>query len=79
MKFPSLADWTGIVERKLFAQTYKSYGLATVRDSVLKVEARVEPFKHGRGFSSRDAGQPWCARRDLNPQHFDPKSNALSN
>ena len=26
-----LADWTGIVETEFFAQTYKSYGLATVR------------------------------------------------
>ena len=50
MKFPSLADWTGIVERELFAQTYKSYGLATARDSVLKVEARGEPFNNGRGL-----------------------------
>jgi hypothetical protein len=26
-----LADWTGMVETELFAQIYKSYGLATVR------------------------------------------------
>jgi len=31
MKFLSLADWTGIIETELFAKTYKSYGLATVR------------------------------------------------
>jgi hypothetical protein len=31
MKFLSLADRTGIVETELFAQTYRSYGLATVR------------------------------------------------
>jgi hypothetical protein len=31
MKFLTLADWTGMVETELFAQTYKSYGLATVR------------------------------------------------
>ena len=35
MKFLSLADWTGIIETELFAQTYKSYGLATVRYPVL--------------------------------------------
>jgi hypothetical protein len=26
----SPTDWTGIIETELFAQTYKSYGLATV-------------------------------------------------
>jgi DNA polymerase III alpha subunit len=60
MKFLSLADWTGIVETELFAQTYKSYGLATVRYPVLEVTATVEPFENGRGFSLRvlRAGKP---------------------
>ncbi len=60
MKFLSLADWTGIVETELFAQTYKSYGLATVRYPVLEIEARVEPFENGRGFSLHvlRAGRP---------------------
>ena len=60
MKFLSLADWTGIVETELFAQTYKSYGLATIRYPVLEIEARVEPFENGRGFSLRvlRAGKP---------------------
>ena len=31
MKFLPVADWTGIVETELFAQTYKNCGLATVR------------------------------------------------
>jgi DNA polymerase III alpha subunit len=53
MKFLSLADWTGIVETELFAQTYKSYGLATVRYPVLEIEARVEPFDNRHGFSLR--------------------------
>jgi DNA polymerase-3 subunit alpha len=53
MKFLSLADWTGIIETELFAKTYKSYGLATVRYSVLEIEARVEPFENGRGFILR--------------------------
>jgi error-prone DNA polymerase len=53
MKFLSLADWTGIVETELFAKTYKTYGLATVRYPVLEIEARVEPFENGRGFSLR--------------------------
>jgi DNA polymerase-3 subunit alpha len=60
MKFLTLADWTGMVETELFAQTYKSYGLATVRYPVLEVKARVEPFDNGRGFSLRvlSAGKP---------------------
>jgi DNA polymerase III alpha subunit len=53
MKFLSLADWTGIIETELFAQTYKTYGLATVRYPVLEVQARIEPFENGRGFSLR--------------------------
>ena len=60
MKFLTLADWTGMVETELFAQTYKSYGLATVRYPVLEVTATVEPFENGRGFSLRvlRAGAP---------------------
>ncbi len=60
MKFLTLADWTGMVETELFAQTYKSYGLATVRYPVLEVIATVEPFENGRGFSLRvlRAGKP---------------------
>jgi DNA polymerase III alpha subunit len=60
MKFLSLADWTGIVETELFAQTYKSHGLATIRYPVIEIEARVEPFDNGRGFSLRvlRAGRP---------------------
>jgi hypothetical protein len=46
MKFLTLADWTGMVETELFAQTYKSYGLATVRYPVLEVTATVEPFEN---------------------------------
>jgi len=53
MKFLSLADRTGIIETELFAQTYKTYGLATVRYPVLEIEARIEPFENGRGFSLR--------------------------
>ena len=52
-KFLTLADWTGIVETELFAQTYKNYGLATVRYPVLEVTATVEPFENGRGYSLR--------------------------
>jgi DNA polymerase III alpha subunit len=60
MKFLTLADWTGITETELFAQTYRNHGLATVRYPVLAVKAKVEPFENGRGFSLRAlwAGQP---------------------
>ena len=53
MKFLSLADWTGIIETELFAQTYKTYGLATVRYPVLEIEGSIEAFENGRGFSLR--------------------------
>ncbi len=60
MKFLTLADWTGMVETELFAPTYRSYGLATVRYPVLEVTAMVEPFENGNGFSLRvhRAGKP---------------------
>lgn len=60
MKFMTLADWTVMFETELFAQTYRSYGLATVRYPVLEVEAKVEPFENGRGFTLRvlKAGKP---------------------
>jgi hypothetical protein len=48
------------VETELFASTYRSYGLATIRYPVLEVTATVEPFANGRGFSLRvlRAGRP---------------------
>ncbi|MDH7502757.1 MAG: hypothetical protein QHJ82_08615, partial [Verrucomicrobiota bacterium] len=60
MKFPTLADRTGILETELFASTYKAYGLATVRYPVLEVTGRVETFENGRGFTLRvlRAGPP---------------------
>lgn len=60
MKFLTLADWTGLIETELFAPTYRSYGLATVRYPVLEVTATVEPFDNGHGFSLRvlRAGKP---------------------
>jgi DNA polymerase III alpha subunit len=74
MKFLSLADWTGIVETELFAQTYRSYGLATIRYPVLEIEANVEPFDNGRGFSLRAlrAGKPrsiLCATPGATPMN----------
>src|ERR1044071_2214068 len=51
MKFLTIADRTGIVETELFARTYKSYGLNTVRYRVLELAATVEPFENGGGFT----------------------------
>ena len=44
----------------LFAETYRSYGLATVRYPVLEVTAQVEPFENRRGWTLRAlrAGKP---------------------
>lgn len=60
MKFLTLADRTGMVETELFAATYRNYALATVRYPVLEIEAKVEPFENGRGFTLRvmSAGPP---------------------
>jgi len=60
MKFLTIADWTGMVETELFARTYKSYGLNTVRYRVLEITATVEPFENGRGYTLRvlRAGKP---------------------
>lgn len=60
MKFLTLCDWTGMIETELFARTYRSYGLATVRYPVLEVTGRVESFENGRGVTLRvlRAGRP---------------------
>lgn len=48
----------------MFAQTYRSYGLATVRYPVLEITAKVEAYENGRGFllKALRAGKPRCAR-----------------
>lgn len=53
MKFLSVADRSGIVETELFAATYRSYGVATIRYPVLEVDGTVEPYENGGGFSLR--------------------------
>jgi DNA polymerase III alpha subunit len=60
MKFLTLADWSGVIETELFARTYKSYGLSTIRYRVLEVTATVEPFENNRGYTLRvlRAGKP---------------------
>jgi DNA-directed DNA polymerase III PolC len=60
MKFLTIADYTGVIETELFAKTYKSYGLNTVRYRVLELAATVEAFENGRGYTLRvvRAGKP---------------------
>lgn len=60
MKFLTIADKSEIASTDLFADTYRSYGLATVRYPVLEVTAKVEPFENGRGWTLRAlrAGKP---------------------
>jgi len=60
MKFITISDWTGMAETELFAKTYKSYGLTTIRYRVLEITATVEPFENGRGHTLRvlRAGKP---------------------
>jgi DNA polymerase-3 subunit alpha len=60
MKFITIADRTGIIETELFAKTYQSYGLNTVRYRVLEITATVEPFENDRGHTLRviRAGKP---------------------
>jgi DNA polymerase-3 subunit alpha len=60
MKFLTIADHSDIASTDLFADTYRSYGLATVRYPVLEVTAQVEPFENGRGWTLRalHAGKP---------------------
>jgi error-prone DNA polymerase len=67
MKFLTLTDWTGMVETELFAPTYRSYGLATVRYPVLEVTATVEPYENGHGYSLRimRAGKPRTRTREV--------------
>ena len=37
------------MECEIFAQTYRRFGLETVRHPVVEVEARVTPFDNGMG------------------------------
>jgi hypothetical protein len=49
MKFITICDYTGIIECEIFSQTYRRFGLETVRNPVVEVEARVTPFDNGVG------------------------------
>jgi DNA polymerase-3 subunit alpha len=60
MKFMSIADRTGMIETEMFADTYRRFGLATVRYPVLEVTATVETFDNHRGYTLNvhRAGKP---------------------
>jgi DNA polymerase III alpha subunit len=53
MKFVSLCDRTGFVETELFAETYRQYGMATIKSPLLVATGIVEPFENGKGFTLR--------------------------
>ncbi|MEY2428335.1 MAG: polymerase subunit alpha, partial [Verrucomicrobiota bacterium] len=76
MKFLTIADWTGVVETELFARTYKSYGLTTIRYRVLEITATVEAFENGRGFTLRvlRAGKPRTSRTSKEKAHSKPSA-----
>ncbi len=67
MKFMTLCDWTGMVETELFARTYRSFALTTIRYPVLEVHATVEPYENRRGFSLRVHRVSKPRKRKLSP------------
>ena len=56
----TIADSSDISSTDSFPYTYRMNGLATVRQPVLEVNAQVEPFENGRGWTLRAlrAGKP---------------------
>ena len=64
MKFLTIADWTGIIETELFARTYQSYGLNTIRYRVLKSPRRWNRSKRSSGayVTRLRAGKPRVRR-----------------
>ena len=51
-KFINLCDYTGFVECEIFAETYRRWGLATVRWPVVEVAVRAAARKRRRGIDS---------------------------
>ena len=49
MKFITICDHTGIIECELFADTYRRFGIQTVRSPVAEIEATVTPSENARG------------------------------
>jgi len=81
MKFISVCDYSGIVECELFAQTYRAFGIQTVRYPVVEITARVSQYDGGVGYSldvkrvaqprtqRRPAGEEWAADAKSAPGH----------
>ena len=44
------AVFTGVIECELFADTYRRFGIQTVRSPVVEVEATVTPFEKRSGL-----------------------------
>ena len=51
MKFVTLCEYTGFIECEIFADSYKRWGLATVRWPVIEVQATVAVFENRNGFT----------------------------
>ena len=49
MKLITICDYTGIIECEIFANTYRAFGVVTVRYPVVEVTATVEPFDNPLG------------------------------
>jgi DNA polymerase-3 subunit alpha len=51
MKFVSVCDATGIIECELFADSYRRFGIETVRNPVVEIVGKVMPFANGNGHT----------------------------
>jgi hypothetical protein len=51
MKFITIWDYTGIIECEIFAQTYRRFGLETVRHPVVELQAGVTAFDNNLGYT----------------------------
>ena len=51
MKFIFICDHTGFIECEIFPETYRRYGLTTVRWPVVEITAKVSVFENGNGLT----------------------------
>jgi hypothetical protein len=51
MKFLTICDYSGMVECELFADTYRRFGINTIRFPVVELTATVTPYDNGLGYS----------------------------
>jgi len=51
MKFLTICDYTGIIECEVFAETYRKFGINTIRYPVVELIATVTPFENDCGYS----------------------------